>query len=151
MIGILVQDIKKKKGPFHVIFKEVKAHLLLTAGSFVQALLNPTKDAVLKNQQLLCKMQKPTVCFASITSAMLSSTPCKCTVQPVTAHKTSKEKYSRLLGLPMPFHLGYKGMQHHRCKHRLMVVGVNFFISYDILFSDGEKWDREEKQNRVGW
>ena len=62
--GILVQDTKKKDF-FHVVFKEVKAYLLLTVSSFVRALLSPRNEAVLKNQQPPLKMQKPTVCFVS--------------------------------------------------------------------------------------
>lgn len=50
----------------------------------------------------------------------------------------------------MPFHFRYKGMQHRQYKHTFMAVGVNFFITYYILFSDGEKWGRKEKKNKVG-
>lgn len=90
-------------------------------------------------------MQKPAVCFASIALAMLTSTSCKYTAGPVNAHITSKEKYSRFLFSPVPFHIRHKGMQHRQYKHMLMAVDVNFFMVYYTLFSDGEKWGREEK------
>jgi len=131
--------------------KEVKDHLLLTVSCFAQALLCPRNDAVLKNQQPLLKTQKPAVCFASIASAVLTSMSCKYTAWPVTAHITSKEKYSQFLFLPLPFSVRYTGMQHHQHKHTLLAVDVNFFIIYYILFSNGEKWGREEKKTRVGW
>lgn len=67
----------------------------------------------------------------------------------LTAHVTSKENYSRFYVLPVPFHLRYKGMQHHQYRHTLMAVHVNFFTICYVLLSDGEKWGREEK--KTGW